>query len=262
MTIKKDYLFCQISSLPYFRGFLRAVEAGFYDDIDLPAPVLDLGCGDGHFAALTFDRKLDIGTDPWWEPLRESAERRAYRMLAQTDGADQPFPADYFASAVSNSVLEHIDHIDDVLRDTARVLKPGAPFIFCLPNERYLTELSIAGFLERIGMRRLAAAYREWFRKVTRTYHADQPEVWEQRLQRAGFVLDRHWDYFSPKALSILEWGHFFGVPSLVSRWLTGRWVLVPTRWNLFWIERYLRPYAQSVPDPLGTYTFFIAHKR
>ena len=57
-SAKKDHLWLQISSLPYFRGLLRAVEARFYENIDLPSPTLDLGCGDGHFATLAFDRKL------------------------------------------------------------------------------------------------------------------------------------------------------------------------------------------------------------
>ena len=52
----KDYLFIQLRELPYFRAALRAVEASFYEDLPLPGPVLDVGCGDGHFAARTFDR--------------------------------------------------------------------------------------------------------------------------------------------------------------------------------------------------------------
>ena len=57
-TIKdSDFLWTQISELPYFRGLLRAVEAKFYQDLTLKRPVLDVGCGDGHFAARTFAQK-------------------------------------------------------------------------------------------------------------------------------------------------------------------------------------------------------------
>ena len=45
-----------------------------------------------------------------------------------------PFPDGYFASAISNSVLEHIPQVQEVLADLRRVLKPGAPFLFCVPN--------------------------------------------------------------------------------------------------------------------------------
>ena len=50
----KDYLTLHLQDLPYFRALLRAVEARFYKDITLPPPVLDLGCGDGHFASLAW----------------------------------------------------------------------------------------------------------------------------------------------------------------------------------------------------------------
>jgi hypothetical protein len=68
----KDFLFLQISSLPYFRGFLRAIESSYYQDLPLPSPVYDVGCGDGHFASLTFDQKLDVGLDPWRFSMKEA----------------------------------------------------------------------------------------------------------------------------------------------------------------------------------------------
>ena len=52
----RDFLFLQLRDLPYFRAFLRAVESSYYQDLPLPAPVYDVGCGDGHFASLTFDQ--------------------------------------------------------------------------------------------------------------------------------------------------------------------------------------------------------------
>ena len=85
----KDYLGLQLREMPYFRGLLRAVEAQFYQDIDLPTPTLDLGCGDGHFAQLTFNRPLEVGTDPWWGPLTEAKKRDSYHSVLQSDGAEQ-----------------------------------------------------------------------------------------------------------------------------------------------------------------------------
>ena len=59
-----DLLTRNLLDLPAFRGLLRAVEARFYHDIDLPGPVNDLGSGDAHFAEVTFKRPLDVGVDP------------------------------------------------------------------------------------------------------------------------------------------------------------------------------------------------------
>ncbi|MCS7010589.1 MAG: class I SAM-dependent methyltransferase [Anaerolineales bacterium] len=249
----QDFLFLHLRDLPYFRALIRAVEATFYQTLDLPAPTLDVGCGDGHFASLTFDRPIEIGLDPWHAPMREARQRRVYRLLVEADAAAVPFPAETFASAFSNSVLEHIPHIDAVLSDLARVLKPGAPFYFCVPNERYLSELSLSRLFGR--------SYTEWFRRISRVEHADGPEVWQRRLERAGFRLERWWHYFSPAAMRVLEWGHYFGLPSLVAKKLTGRWILAPAKWNLWLTEQFVRRYASSEPVEDGTFTFYVAKK-
>jgi SAM-dependent methyltransferase len=250
----KDFLFLHLRDLPYFRALLRSVEATYYQDLNISAPVYDVGCGDGHFASLTFDQKIDVGLDPWHGPIHQAKRYGAYRGLVEADGAMAPFPDNFFASAISNSVLEHIPHIDAVLVETARVLKPGAPFYFCVPNPRYLSELSIS--------RVFGEGYTEWFRRISRTHHADWPEVWQERLENAGFALERWWDYFSPQALRVLEWGHYFGLPSLVVHALTGKWIIGRTRWNLWLTERFVRRYASPEPVADGAYTFYIAKKK
>lgn len=258
---ERDFLWPQLRELPYFRAMLRAVEASFYQGYELPAPIYDLGAGDGHFASLAFDFQIDVGLDPWQRPLREAAQRGAHGGLVQADGAFAPFPDNTFASALSNSVLEHIEHIDAVLADTARVLRPGALFLFCVPNAGYLDELSVPAVLRKLGLRRLAEVYRDWFRRVSRVFHADPPGVWQSRLQAAGFELEAWWHYFPPAAMRALEWGHYFGLPSLVAKWLTGRWVIAPRRWNLALTERLVRRYASSEQHLKGTFTWFVARK-
>lgn len=258
----KDFLWPHLKGLPYFRSLLRSVEASYYQDLDLPEPILDIGSGDGHFASVAFDFKIDVGLDPWWEPLIESQQYPAsYDGLVQADGAIMPFPDDHFSSALSNSVLEHIPHLDEVLVETGRVLKPGAPFLFCCPNPGYYEQLSVPAILCKVGLKGLAQVYTDWFMKMSRTVHADSPEVWEARLERAGFTLERWWHYFSPASLHVLEWGHYFGAPTLLPKKIFDRWILSPTEWNLALTERYVRPYAETEPRDDGTYTFFIARK-
>jgi len=262
LQFPKDFLWLNLRDLPYFRAMVRAVEAAYYQEIDLPRPQLDIGCGDGHFASLVFNEPIDIGIDPWDAPIREAASRKCYRSVVLGDAGVLPFPDEYFGSAFSNSVLEHIPHVRDVLREAARVLKPNALFLFCVPNRRYLKELSIPGMFSRVGFHRLGNAYTDWFRRMTRVHHAQPPEVWESWLKEAGFQLEKWWHYFSPQALRALEWGHYFGAPTLLPHFLTGRWILVPRRWNLALTERISRPYANADPHPRGTFTFYVARKR
>lgn len=259
---KKDYLWLQLRDMPYFRGLLRAVEARFYEDIDLPAPTLDLGCGDGHFATIAFDRPLEVGLDPWATPIREALPRGGYRMVVQGYGDRLPFADGQFASAVSNSVLEHIADLDPVLAEMQRVLRPGAVFVFCVPSHNFLPNLSVARFLDRLGLKSLAAAYRRFFNRISRHHHCDSPEVWQERLERAGFRVQRWWHYFSPAALSALEWGHYFGLPALISKRLFGRWILVRRPWNLSLTTTLVERYYNETPHhPQGAYTFYIAQR-
>lgn len=259
-----DLLWRNLYDLPAFRGLLRAVEARFYQDIHLPEPALDLGCGDAHFASVAFDHPLHTGVDPWTPPLREAnrLRRGAYRHLIQADGASLPLPSGYYASAVSNSVLEHIPDLDPVLADLARVLRPGAPFVFCTPSEHFLDFLSISATADRLGLRPLGDAYRAFFNRISRHYHCDSPQVWIPRLEKAGFVVEKYWYYFSKAALRALEWGHYLGLPAALAHALTGRWVLARHPANLALTEKLLRPfYAEPLPAQ-GAYLFFITRRR
>jgi SAM-dependent methyltransferase len=258
-----DFLWRHLKELPYFRALLRAVEARFYVDIDLPEPALDVGCGDGHFAAMAFGSRAPmIGIDPWWPPLRECVRRKVYRASIQSLGAELPFADEYFSSVVSNSVLEHIPDLDPVLRDIHRVLKPRGKFVFCVPGENFLPFLSISRALRRVRLKGLAARYERFFNRISRHYHTDDPEAWRVRLERCGFALDRCWYYFSPGALATLEWGHYFGAPSVLAKKLSGRWIIAPTRWNLWLTERGVRKYYEESNTGQGAYLFFVAYKK
>jgi len=258
----RDFLFPHLRDLPYFRGLLRAVESKFYQDRPLAAPVYDLGCGDGHFASLTFEHQIDVGLDPWHGPIHEARRQGAYRGLVEADAARAPFPNEHFASGFSNSVLEHIPHIQEVLNETGRILKPGASFLFCVPNENFRRFLSIARFLDSLGLKAVGDAYRSFFNRISRHLHCDPPEVWERRLKNAGFEIDAYWHYFSPSALAALEWGHYFGLPAAICKVLFGRWILAPWRFNL-WLTLALvrRYYNEPVPQEWGAYTFYVTRR-
>jgi len=257
-----EILWRHISSLPYFRGFLRAVEDRFYQDIPLTPPVLDLGSGDGHFASAAFDHKLDVGLDPWVEPTKEARQRDAYRFLILGEGGRIPFGDGTFSTVTSTSVLEHIPDLSPVLREAARVLKPGGTFVFCVPNHRFPDSLWGRDFLTKIGLPKVAATYSRWFNRIARHAHTDSPKVWQDRLNEAGFDLLDTWDYFPPKALHILEWGHPLGLPALINKKLFKRWVLVPRRWNLAFPWKWTRPFMDDPRSPEGVCSFFIARRR
>jgi SAM-dependent methyltransferase len=256
--MSEDILWRNLCELPYFRSILRAAESQLVQRIELPGPVLDMGCGDGHFGSVTYNQKLEVGLDPSLKPMQEAKAR----YLVQADGAKSPFASESFSSALSNSVLEHIPHLDSVLQDLGRILRPGSPFVFTVPNPGYEKMLSIAVILETIKLPFLAKAYRSWFNRMSRTINLFYEQEWEDRLNAAGFDLIETIRYFSPSALHALEWGHYFGAPCLLTRWLTGRWILVPQKWNLWFTERMVRRYVEEAPNEDGTYNFYLARRR
>lgn len=257
-----DPLWRHLKELPAFRALLRATEARFYGSLPFPGPVLDLGCGDGHFGAVALPRPPDVGLDPAAAPLREASRRGAYRLLLQADGGRLPFPDGVFGTVVSNCVLEHIPAVEPVVREVARVLRPDGQFYFSVPGPNFLALLSVGRALDRIRLRPLGNLYRRFFHRISRHYYYDGVEGWRARLERAGLQLLDARPYLSPRALAAVEWGHYFGLPSWVAKRLTGRWVIWPSRRNLWLTERLIRPFYEEPPSPQGGCLFLTACRR
>ncbi len=257
----RDFLWPHLQALPYFRALLRAVEASLVSRVRLAEPVLDLGCGDGHFGSVAFDRPPTVGVDPDPVSLREAGARKVYPLLLAATGERLPFAKGAFASAVSNSVLEHIPPLQPVLNELGRVVRPGGRLVITVPNPGYLEHLALRRGPESIGLARLGRAYAEWFRRVTRTVNLEWEESWSARLGQAGFLVERSVRYFPPAALRVLEWGHYFGLPSLLARKLTGRWILAPWRLSLGLTEVFLRRYYRQPLAGDGTYSLYVARR-
>ncbi|MEM7115556.1 MAG: glycosyltransferase family 39 protein [Chloroflexota bacterium] len=257
-----DLLWQHLKTLPAFRGLLRAVEARFYQQLEFPGPVLDIGCGDGNYTELTFpNRKIDVGIDPWWGPLNKARRSEKYDLVLQNAGSQWPFPDHTFQTAYSNSVLEHIPEIQAVLNEAGRVVKPNGRFVMTMPSHLFTEYLGGAGFFEKLGLNGAANRYRDFFNFISRHAHTDSVEVWAERLAKAGFQIERWQYYYSKEALRALEWGHVQGLPSAILHFLTGHWIIAPWQDNLRYTERWLRPFYEETFPEQGAYIFIIARK-
>lgn len=256
-----DFLKRNLADLPYFRALLRAVESRFYTAVKFESPVLDLGCGDGHFAHVTFKNLQIFGIDPQFSTLQEARRNTSYKELILASGKDLPFKGGVFKSCISNSVLEHIKDIEPVLHQVARVLDVHGLFVFCVPNQNFTKNLTIALFLEKMRLYGLANFYRVFFNKISRHIHCDSYIIWEKRLNKAGFTIIDHWDYFSPAALRTLEWGHYFGLPYLISKFIFRKWVLCQALNQKFFYPLLKKFYLENPRQRKGSYSFFITRK-
>ena len=256
-----DFLKRNLADLPYFRAILRSVESRFYSEISIESPVLDLGCGDGHFTRITFKNHQIIGIDPQFSTLQEARMDSSYKALIHSPGQVLPFKGGVFKSCISNSVLEHIIDIEPVLQQVARVLELHGLFVFCVPNQNFTRNLSVALFLEKLRLNRFANSYRVFFNRISRHIHCDSYYIWEKRLNKAGFTIIDHWDYFSPSALRTLEWGHYFGLPYLISRLVFGKWVLCPALNQMLLYPLLKKFYLENSRQKQGSYSFFVTRK-
>ncbi|MCA9868235.1 MAG: class I SAM-dependent methyltransferase [Anaerolineales bacterium] len=258
-----DLLWQQLKTLPAFRALLRAVEARFYSYVDLPEPLLDIGCGDGNFAQLALPgRRITAGIDPWWRPLNKAVKAGNYELPLQALGDNMPFADNYFAAAFSNSVLEHIPDIQPVLNEISRVLRPGGRFLITTPSHYFTEFLGGAALFERLHLDGMAERYRRWFNFISRHAHTDPPQTWADRLATAGFVIERWQYYFSRDALRTLELGHAQGLPSAALHALTGHWIVAPWESSLGPTERWVRPYYEEEASTAeGAYLLFIVRK-
>jgi SAM-dependent methyltransferase len=116
----------------------RAVEVQVILDHGLPeGRGLDLGCGDGLLTRILLETagpRSVVGVEP--DPLEAELAQSLgiYEALHVTGGGSVPEPAASFDWVLSNSVLEHVDDLEAVLAEVARLLRPGGVFLFTVPS--------------------------------------------------------------------------------------------------------------------------------
>lgn len=257
----KDYLWEQLRDMAPHRAILRAVESVLMNRVPLAPPVLDIGCGDGHFASIAYDHlPLDVGIDVMWRDLPEAAKRPGvYRTAMAASATRLPFAAASFSTVISNCVIEHIPDNDAVLREISRVLRPGGVFATTLPSEHYPEYLLGATIFRKLGLTTLGRAYGDFFNRISYHYHVVPPAEWRRRLEAAGLVVEEQTYYFSAAAHRRFDASHWLGVPNLISKRLLGRWMLFDWQRRLFW--RWLRPYVAEPLPVAGAYQFVRCHK-
>lgn len=262
MTEPRDFLLPQLYTVPVFRALLRCIESRMMASVSFPRPILDLGCGDGQFAEMTFTEKIDVGIDPWAQQVAEARTRNIYHELHVMDSNQMAFADGTFASVLSNSVLEHIPDIDATLRETHRVLKPGGMFVFTTPNQHYAEYMFFSALFNRLGLHGLAKRYGDHFNRIAHHYRTDSQAVWTERLERHGFRVVQCVTYFSREASHVFDLAHYYSSPTILYKKLVGRWVVAPWRWNFLLVEPILRRYYNEPPCDDGASLFIVCENK
>jgi len=117
--------------------------------------VLDLGCAGGFMAEALIDRGAVVtGIDPAEGAIaaaRAHAEQTG-RQIAYDIGVGEalPYADQAFDAVVCVDVLEHVQDLKQVIREIARVLRPGGLFLFDTINRNPLARLATITVAEDI----------------------------------------------------------------------------------------------------------------
>ncbi len=255
------YIEPHLAEVPMLRVLLRSVECLLLSEVPMERPLLDIGSGDGHFAATLFTDPVEVGVDMDRVTMREAQKRGAYRNLIQASANQLPFRDGCFRTILCNSTLEHIPEVDQALAEASRVLQADGVLLTTPPSEyynRYMLPVQI-GRLFRI--RAPGEWYLRWFNRKARHFHVDPPDVWMRRFEAAGFVV-LQWRYYFPFISHIIfELSHYASVPSLLVKRLLGRWVLWPGKARLKPLQRAVNLVARAGPADQGAALFFVCRK-
>lgn len=197
----------------------RSIEIAYVANRGLPAGRgLDVGCGDGHLMAILLEavdqapELVGIDIDP--QEVARAQQFGIYAALHVTSASQLPEPDASFDWAFSNSVLEHVQPIEETLAEVARVLRPGARFILTVPSSDFHACLRgpIRGSRERYlsEIDRRCAHLRYW-----------TDEEWRSALGRHGFDMETCEGYLSLP--EVRRWEAISGLTAGILYRLSGR---------------------------------------
>jgi 2-polyprenyl-6-hydroxyphenyl methylase / 3-demethylubiquinone-9 3-methyltransferase len=146
--------------------------------------LLDVGCGGGVLAEEFARAGFEVtGIDPAPETIQTAREHAATSELCieyQTGAGEHlPFREGSFDHVACCDVLEHVDDVDRVIGEIARVLRPGGLFFYDTINRTIISKLAIIKVMQ------------EW---RSTAFAEPNSHVWEKFIKPAELIalFERH----------------------------------------------------------------------
>jgi 2-polyprenyl-6-hydroxyphenyl methylase / 3-demethylubiquinone-9 3-methyltransferase len=135
--------------------------------------LLDVGCGGGLLAEEFARAGFEVaGIDPAPETIvtaRAHAATSGLRIDYQTGSGEQlPFADASFELVACCDVLEHVDDVDRVISEIARVMKPGGLFLYDTVNRTFISKIAMIKVMQ------------EW---RSTAFAAPNSHVWERFIK-------------------------------------------------------------------------------
>ena len=260
---RRDFFFAYLDQAPTGLAIQRAVECEAFARFAFDRPVLDVGCGDGTFSRMLMNGVIldaAIDTDPMEVEL--ARETRCYADVRVAKVEALPFDDASMQTVLANAVLAGVPEIDGALSEIHRVLAPEGKLYFSVPTPECTRFQLWNRWLRSLRLERVARAYERMTLRVFRAEHLDAPEVWEERLEGAGFEVDERIPLLGERAA---RWQDLFlpiAAASALSKGLLGRKLAFPRLHRL--VVRSYRAFLRSAvaaPADPGTGVLFAVRK-
>lgn len=167
------FLYTLHTLTPVRFGYMRAVLVNQLRLDPQGKHALDIGCGGGFLAEEFAKLGCDVtGIDPSAPSIAQAKAHAGEAGLAITyrvaSGEAIPFEDATFDIVYCCDVLEHVNDLDKVIAETARVLKPGGVFLFDTINRTWLSKLVVIKlFQEWRATRLMATNLHDWEMFIT-----------------------------------------------------------------------------------------------
>lgn len=178
--------FSKINNIHHFH-IIRSAESRLLGDYlrGTEGPFLDLGCGDGLFAAM-LGLKGDIyGVDIDEKALETAVKSGFYKKALKASATETIFKNDFFNTVFSNCAVEHMDGLSDVFKEVRRVLIPGSIFVLTVPSSRFMDVIKTNEMLRGIRLNTDAAITE--YNRFHHHVNIFSQEQWAEILDKAGF---------------------------------------------------------------------------
>jgi SAM-dependent methyltransferase len=182
-------LYPHIPSLSHWRAW----EYAAYQHYRLDGRVLDLGCGDGQYFRLIWPQATDVvGVDMNPGVAELGRQSGVYREVHAAPAHQVPESDASFDCVFANCSLEHMDHLDAVLAEIHRCLKPGGTLLCSVVTDRFVQWALLPTLVAMAGFDDAAVALQRDFLDYHHLANPLSVAEWANSFNRAGLLAEEH----------------------------------------------------------------------
>ena len=171
----------------------RAWEYAAYQKFRLSGRILDLGCGDGRYFQLIWPQATDVvGVDIDPKAAESGRQSGVYCNVHVAPAHQVPEPDARFDHVFANCSLEHMDHLDAVLAEINRCLKPGGSLLCSVVTDRFVQWSLLPKLVAMAGFDEAAATLQKDFLDYHHLANPLSVDTWTETFSRAGLTAEDH----------------------------------------------------------------------